>query len=102
MASRIPVTFITCVYNQKPGYFEECAASIRAQQSPVEWIVVDDGSSSESTALHQATVDAVGTPVQTRFIKLPNNVGLSEARNTGIAVAGVTGLLYWTLMTEQE
>lgn len=87
MASRFPVSFVTCVYNQNPAYFAECATSISAQQMPVEWIVVDDGSSPESNALHKATVEAVGAPVQARFITLPSNAGLSVARNAGIAVA---------------
>ncbi len=87
MVSRIPVSFVTCVYNQVPAFFAECAASVGGQQISVEWIVVDDGSSPESTALHQATLETVGASVKSRFIKLPNNVGLSEARNAGIAVA---------------
>lgn len=87
MASHVSVSFVTCVYNQTPAFFAECATSVSAQQISVEWIVVDDGSSPESAALHQATVEAVGAPVLTRFIKLPSNVGLSVARNAGIAVA---------------
>src|ERR1041384_1728509 len=87
MASRIPISFVTCVYNQDPSYFAECSASVCAQETPVEWIVVDDDSSPEATTLHEAAVETARASVQTKFIKIPQNVGLSEARNAGIGAA---------------
>lgn len=87
MSSPIHVSFVTCVYNQKPSFFKECAASVSAQDGSVEWIVVDDGSAPESLAIHRKIVEAVATSVKTRFVALPNNVGLSAARNEAFALA---------------
>src|SRR5208282_2869696 len=88
MAVQISVSFITCVYNQDPVFFQECAESVRRQAGGrIEWIVVDDGSSPESARQHRRVVEEAQGDVPARYIGLPHNVGLSVARNLGFRAA---------------
>ena len=53
----------------------------------MEWIVVDDGSDPTNAAEHCEVVHSVSSAVRTDFIEISERVGLSKARNLGIARA---------------
>lgn len=78
------VSVITCVYNQLPTFFQECAESLCAQMGAVEWIVVDDGSDKSAKVEHSRVVSSLPANIKTLFIGLEKNVGLSAARNVAL------------------
>jgi len=85
-ATETPVSIVVPVYNTKPKYLEECYQSISSQTWPSwELILVDDGSSNESTKnkLH----DIAKSDSRVRLIVLPDHRGASAARNVGLKEA---------------
>lgn len=79
------ITVIVPVYNMEP-YLLRCLDSIAAQTWPdMEVIVVDDASTDESGRLCDAY--AVRDP-RFEVVHLPDNQGLSAARNAGVCRAG--------------
>ncbi|MGA2017033.1 MAG: glycosyltransferase [Opitutaceae bacterium] len=82
---RAMVSIVTPFFN--PGaVFAETVLSVRRQSwQSWEWIVVDDGST-EATSI-AALADAAAQEPRMRIIRLPENRGLSAARNRGLAEA---------------
>ncbi len=75
----LPVSVIIPVYN-RAGMLERSLRSVAAQhRPPAEVIVVDDGSSDETSA--------VGRAFEATVIRHDENRGLSAARNTGLRSA---------------
>ncbi|HVE62404.1 MAG TPA: glycosyltransferase family A protein [Mycobacteriales bacterium] len=76
------ITVLTATLGRRPGMLAEAVASARAQTlSPLEHLVVDDGSFSVA-ALDGVTV----LPVQHRGLGGARNAGLAVARGEGIAL----------------
>ena len=83
--SRALVSIVTPFFN--PGaVFAETVLSVRRQSWQFwEWIVVDDGSTDAASVA--ALADAAAQEPRIRTIRLPENRGLSAARNRGLAEA---------------
>jgi glycosyltransferase involved in cell wall biosynthesis len=83
--SRIMVSIVTPFFN--PGaVFSETVLTVRRQSlQSWEWIVVDDGSTDAASAA--ALAGAAAHEPRIRIIRLPENRGLSAARNRGLAEA---------------
>jgi len=81
------LSVVTCVYNQNPLLFEECARSVWEQSGIVEWIVVDDGSMPAARKRHASVVSSLPPKIHTVFVPLKQNVGLSAARNVALQLA---------------
>lgn len=82
------ISVITCIHNQQPEYFKRCANSVFDQGPSLEWILIDDGSTSAFKQSYREVLDGISnSDKQTRWIELDRNVGLSQARNFGIAAA---------------
>ena len=78
---RPPVSVVIAVFNGA-GFVARAVDSVRKQTyQPIEVIVVDDGST-------DGTVDAARAARPDRLVELPQNVGVSTARNIGTALAG--------------
>ena len=75
---------ITCVRNQREGFFTECAASVATQSADIEWIITDDGSSDDAARSYRKIIDAVAGHVRVQLITLPQPSGLSRARNVAL------------------
>ena len=74
-------------------FVTEALASVRAQtRPPDEVVVIDDGSRPEEAAALDAAVAASGVPC--RVIHLPQNRGVSVARNVGIVRATSTFIAF--------
>lgn len=80
------ISVITCVYNQRADFVRDCARSVAAQEKPLEWIIVDDGSAAEFTTIY-ARVLSEFPSLTLKIIRLNENRGLSYARNTGLKEA---------------
>ncbi|MBC8489624.1 MAG: glycosyltransferase [Bacteroidetes bacterium] len=78
------ISVVTCIRNQEPSFFMECAASIVAQDEVAEWIVVDDGSTPEAALFHKKVIESVPSRIRTNFLRLKRSYGLSIARNIGL------------------
>lgn len=63
-------------------YLPDAVRSVQMQTEPVEIIIVDDASDDETLEVARSLVDE-----RTAVISLPENVGLSGARNAGIQAA---------------
>jgi glycosyltransferase involved in cell wall biosynthesis len=86
------VTVVVPYYNGS-GYVAEALASVRAQtRPPDEVLVVDDGSRPDEAAALDAAVAAAGMPC--RVIHLPQNRGVSVARNVGVVRAQSTFIAF--------
>ncbi|GJD50021.1 hypothetical protein OPKNFCMD_2757 [Methylobacterium crusticola] len=80
------VTVVVTTYNHA-HFLNEALASVAAQtRAPEDVVVVDDGSSDDPTAV-------VARWPGVRLIRQPNQ-GLSAARNTGLAAAATTHVLF--------
>jgi glycosyltransferase involved in cell wall biosynthesis len=86
MNDRLFASIITCVRNQSPDFFQECARSVATLGREIEWIIVDDGSSALSRTQHFKIVSDLSRTITTRFIT-SEHVGLSAARNIGLNLA---------------
>lgn len=81
-------SIITCAYNQTDAFFRACAESVAAQKEPFEWRVIDDGSAPRFGDRYERIAEQVfGQTPSVSVVHLPKNVGLSAARNVGIAKA---------------
>ena len=78
------ISLITCVYNQNPNYFIECIKSVENQDTPVEWIIVDDGSDNSYYNTYKECLAMMKNNHKVNLLRLPQNMGLSYARNEGI------------------
>jgi glycosyltransferase involved in cell wall biosynthesis len=86
-ADRPLISFITCVYNQQSDIFLQTARSVSRHLDYSEWIIVDDGSTSEYRDILVAVLKSTGLSQNVKLCTLVNNSGLSVARNKGIAMA---------------
>lgn len=76
-----PIVSAIITTHNRAGYLEEAIASVRAQDyGSIEIIVVDDG----STDATREVVAVFGTACRYRFQR---NMGVSAARNSGVAMA---------------
>lgn len=80
----ITVSVVTCVFNQRLDYFSECVDSVLCQPGPIEWIVVDDGSDPYYHEAYGDLIARTGLYHRCELIRLPENVGLSRARNEAL------------------
>lgn len=78
------ISIVTCVRDQDPSIFLQCARSVVSQAGDIEWLVIDDASKPQARAAHERTVRDVCRRVAGRFIPLGANVGVSAARNAGL------------------
>ena len=74
------ISIIIPVYNVLPYLRESLNSAIHQTYKNVEIIIVDDGSTDGSTAI----CDEYRKDARVKVIHLPENSGLSSARNTGI------------------
>lgn len=83
-----PVSVITINYNNAKG-LEKTIASVREQQlEPIEYIVIDGGSTDGSTAVIERAADGID-----RWVSEPDR-GIYDAMNKGIAKAQGDYLLF--------
>ncbi len=82
------VSIVVPVYNVEP-YIEECIRSVMKQsyQGPIECILVDDCGQDKSIEIASNLVDNYQGPIVFSIVHHETNLGLSEARNTGLKVA---------------
>lgn len=79
------LSVIIPVYNAS-AQIEACLSSAFPGTPPeVEFVLVDDGSTDDSIARAERLVAAAGLSDQVRMMKHPANMGVLEARKTGIA-----------------
>lgn len=78
---------MTCIYNQSPDLFSECIRSVEQQKYASEWIIVDDGSDVRHKQIFKQLLTPLRKSFSITFIELPQNMGLSYARNIGIKQA---------------
>lgn len=77
------VSIITPFFNIEPDIFAETVQSVRQQTlQQLEWIIVNDGST-QRDALYLLDILARQDP-RVKIIHLPENRGLSAARNAGL------------------
>lgn len=81
------ISVLTCVRNQAPSIFVECAQSVVNQTVDLEWIVVDDGSTPNALRMHQSVVRSVSDRIPALFVSLERRIGLAAARNFGLSKA---------------
>lgn len=75
------ISIVVPVYNVE-GYLEKCMTSLLGQTYPnIEVILVDDGSTDASDAICERYVEA---DIRVQSVRLPENSGVSHARNEGI------------------
>lgn len=83
--TKVRLSFVTPVYNPPVWAFRECAESLLPQlSSGVEWILVDDGSSSHE---HLGLLEELEHSLAVRVVRNTRNAGISSATNDGIAVS---------------
>jgi glycosyltransferase involved in cell wall biosynthesis len=80
----VMISVVTCVRDQNPMLFLECAKSVLEQSGEVEWLVVDDGSRPQARAAQEKIVRDVSKRITARYVPLNKNMGLSAARNAGL------------------
>jgi glycosyltransferase involved in cell wall biosynthesis len=89
MSQRNPiVSVITIFLNPGAAYLAEAVASVRAQSlDDWELILVDDGSTDDSSAFARSA--AAAEPERIRYMEHPGhaNLGMSASRNLGISAA---------------
>jgi len=86
------VSIVIATFNSR-GTIERCIESIRVQHCPhIEIIVVDDGSTDDTTAIAEQT--------GARVLRLQKNFGVSYALNRGIELA--SGRYVFTLDSDAE
>ncbi len=78
---------ITCIFNQREEYLQQCAQSVAQQGSDIEWIVVDDGSCPDAKRVHRRVIDSDAPNTKVRLIELPENIGIADARNHALESA---------------
>lgn len=78
------MSIITCVYNQREDLFRACVQSVVAQPGPIEWLLVDDGSSPAFANSYGRILGEVNSSHKIDLTTLPSNRGLSFARNEAI------------------
>ncbi len=79
------VSIVTPVYEPGPELLETAMTVFAQSLQQWEWIIVDDGSTSEQSASYIKT--CVDSDDRVRPVRLHANSGLSAARNAGIATA---------------
>lgn len=88
----VRLSFVTPVYDPPVWALRECVGSLLPQLGPeVEWILVDDGSSSDE---HLGLLDELEYPSAVTVIRNTLNAGISSATNDGIAVARGTHIAF--------
>ena len=81
----VSVTFVTPLYNPPWWALQECAISVIPQlDNQVDWVIVDDGSSSEE---HFPFLDQLDSRSNITIIRSQQNRGISNATNEGISQA---------------
>src|SRR2546427_10186945 len=83
--SNQPLVSVVIIFWNAERFLQEAFASVFAQTYPTwELLLVDDGSSDESTAIAQRYVEH--HPGQVRYLEHPGhaNRGMSASRNVGI------------------
>ena len=89
LAAATTINGVTCVvpaYNASQT-IDACLASLRAQRTdlPIEVIVVDDGSSDDTSVKARQWQDRFARlQMSLRVIQQPSNGGAARARNAGI------------------
>ncbi len=86
LLSAIPcVSIITPVFEPGPELLETAQSVVMQSMTQWEWVIVDDGSvTPESAAIIAA---CIASDERVRSIRLPENMGLSAARNAGVSAA---------------
>lgn len=99
--SGVKISIIIPIYNVEP-YIERCIRSVLAQKHrPLEVVIVDDCSPDHSMSIAKRLIDAASmSGISFRDIRHDHNLGLSAARNTGIAAA--TGEYLYFLDSDDE
>ena len=89
------VSIIIPVYNVAP-YIEDCLRSVMRQtyRGSMECLIVDDGSTDDSTTIAERMIKAYEGPIQFQILHHEENRGLSAARNTGTLQATGEYLYY--------
>lgn len=87
-ASLPSVCIIIPLFNSR-GYIVPCLDSVAAQtyQGAMECIIVDDCGTDGSISHAEEFIHSYKGPIRFRIVHHPENMGLSEARNTGIREA---------------
>jgi glycosyltransferase involved in cell wall biosynthesis len=85
--ANLEISIVTCVRDQQPALFIECANSVANQEETLEWIIVDDCSSVALVNLYQEVIATLPQRVVVKFIRSSKWQGLSGARNAGIKMA---------------
>lgn len=82
------VTISIALYNAK-DYIINCLESVASQtyRGTIECIIVDDCGTDGSVSLVEEFIKSYKGPVKFRIVHHPENLGLSEARNTGMKEA---------------
>jgi len=83
--SRVLVSIVTPFFNPGPVFAETVLSVQRQSWQLWEWIIVDDGSTDGASVA--ALANAAAQEPRIRTIRLPENRGLSAARNRGLAEA---------------
>ena len=90
--TNVRLSFVTPVYNPPLWALRECAESLLPQLgSEIEWILVDDGSSSGD---HLGILSECEHTSAVTVIRNPVNAGISCATNDGIAAARGTHIAF--------
>ena len=89
MAESTPIVSVVIIFlNPSAAFLNEAIASVRAQTLEAwELLLVDDGSSDDSSEAARAAAEA--TPDRVRYLEHPEhaNCGMSASRNLGIGAA---------------
>ncbi|MEQ1911729.1 MAG: glycosyltransferase family 2 protein, partial [Vicinamibacterales bacterium] len=83
-----PTVSVIIIFYNAAGFLAEAVDSVLAQTyADWELLLVDDGSSDESTALARRYVDA--DPLRIKYLDHPGhqNLGMSATRNRGLVEA---------------
>ena len=62
------ISIITCIYNQKPKYFWDCAISLKNQEKEFEWIIVDNASSKKLLIKYEKIINSLELSCKTIII----------------------------------
>ena len=77
-------SILTCVRNASEAHLRQCAASVLAQDCPLEWIIVEDGSDSRCSLVLGELVSLFRQHLKVQYVRLARHSGLSVARNTAL------------------